>query len=135
MDIAKDGGVSVDKVIKRFNRLKKNGVIRGTTVLIDPRRFGLECLSSLQVTAAQAHVSEVVDQIRAQSGVVFCTQSLGTPNIFAISVQPSLSDLGTLRGRIKSIPHVKEVKASIWVDDILLCPENFELERLKEETP
>ncbi len=37
--------------------------------------------------------------------------------------------------KIKALPNVRDVKTSIWVEDILLCPENFELEGLKRETP
>lgn len=131
-DIAKECGVSVDTVIKRFQRLKRRGVVRGTTVLLDPRRLGLDCLSSLQVTAEPAQVSDVVEKIRAMPGVVFCTPSIGAQNVFAVAVQSSVSDLGSLKEEVTSLPAVRDVRASIWVGEVLLCPENFELERLKE---
>ncbi len=131
-DIAKECGVSVDTVIKRFQRLKRRGVVRGTTVLLEPRKMGLDCLSSLQVSAEPAQVAEVVEKIRAMPGVVFCTPSIGTQNVFAVAVQASVSNLGSLKEEVKSLPAVRDVRASIWVGDVLLCPENFELERLRE---
>jgi Lrp/AsnC family leucine-responsive transcriptional regulator len=42
-DIAAGCGVSVDTIIKRFQRLRRNGVVRGTTILLDPRHFDLGC--------------------------------------------------------------------------------------------
>ena len=70
--------------------------------------------------------------MRKQPGVVFCTPSMGMQNIFAIAVLRSMKELNILRESIKGLTHVKELKTSIWVDDVLLCPENFELELLKE---
>ena len=131
-DIAKERDVSVDTIIKRFHRLQKNGVIRGTTILLDPRRFGFDNLASLEVSVEPIHVTSVVEQIRTQPGVVFCTPSMGMQNVFAVTVLHDMREFNTLREAIKSLPHVREVKTSIWVEDILLCPENFELEGLKE---
>ena len=132
VDIAKERDVSVDTIIKRFHRLQKNGVIRGTTILLDPRRFGFDNLASLEVSVEPIHVTSVVEQIRTQPGVVFCTPSMGMQNIFTIAVLRSMKELNVLRESIKGLAHVKELKTSIWVDDVLLCPENFELELLKE---
>jgi hypothetical protein len=42
-----------------------------------------------------------------------------------------MKELNTLLENIKTLPDVVDVKTSIWVEDILLCPENFELEGLK----
>ena len=62
-DIAKECGVSVDTVIKRFQRLQKGGVVKGTTILIDPRHFGLDCLASLEVNVDPASSADMVKAI------------------------------------------------------------------------
>jgi DNA-binding Lrp family transcriptional regulator len=130
-DIAKECGVSVDTIIKRFQRLRRNGVIRGTTILLDPRHFGLECPASFEISVEPLHVSTVVEAVKKQTGVVFCTPSVGMQNVFAVAVLPSMKELNTLIENIKTLPDVVDVKTSIWVEDVLLCPENFELEGLK----
>ncbi len=130
-DIAAECGVSVDTIIKRFQRLRKNGVVRGTTILLDPRHFGLEVPASFEISVEPVRVQTVVDALRAQPGVVFCTPSVGMQNVFAVAVLPSMKELNTLIQNIKTLPDVVDVKTSIWVDDILLCPENFELEGLR----
>ena len=43
-----------------------------------------------------------------------------------------MKELNLLRESIKGPTNVIEIKTSIWVGDVLLCPENFELELLKE---
>jgi DNA-binding Lrp family transcriptional regulator len=131
-DIAKERDLSVDTIIKRFHRLQKNGVIKGTTILLDPRLFGFYNLASLEVSVEPIHLTSVVEKIQAQPGVVFCTPSMGMQNVFTITVLHDMRELNILGETIKNIPHVREVKTSIWVGDVLLCPENFELVGLKE---
>jgi Lrp/AsnC family transcriptional regulator for asnA, asnC and gidA len=132
IEIAKENGFSVDAIIKRYRRLSKRGVIRGETILLDPRRIDLNCPASLQISVEAIHVADVLKELRKQPGVVFCTQSMGMENVFAIVVLKDLSELNALREKTKSLQHVKDVKTSIWVDEILLCPENFELDGIKE---
>jgi DNA-binding Lrp family transcriptional regulator len=130
-DIAAECGVSVDTIIKRFQRLRKNGVIRGTTILLDPRHFGLECPPASEISVEPVRVPNVVEALKKQTGVVFCTPSVGMQNVFAVAVLPSMKELNTLIENIKTFPDVIDVKTSIWVEDVLLCPENFELEGIK----
>ncbi len=129
-DIAKECGVSVDTIIKRFQRLQKNGVVKGTTILLDPRHLGFNTITSLELNVDPVHVPEVIDQMKKQQGVVFCTPSMGMHNVFAVTVLKSMTEFNTLKEAIKNLSYVRDVKTSIWVEDILLCPENFELERL-----
>jgi Lrp/AsnC family transcriptional regulator for asnA, asnC and gidA len=131
--IAKDCGVSVDTVSKRFKRLLKSKVARGTTVLLNPKSFGFDCVASFGIRVDYPHVQEVVDFIRKIPDVVFCTQSMGRHNLFSIAVLRNVGRLSQLKESIKGHPMVREVAASIWVDEILLCPENFEFEHLRRK--
>jgi len=132
-DIAKDCGVSVDTISKRFKRLLKSKVARGTTVLLNPKSFGFDCVASFGIRVDYPHVQEVVDYIRKIPDVVFCTQSMGRHNLFAIAVLRNVGRLSQLKESIKGHPMVREVAASIWIDEILLCPENFEFEHLRRK--
>lgn len=128
--VAKDCGVSVDTVSKRFKRMKRIGIVRGTTVLLNPKSFGYDCVASFGIRVDYPHVEEVVDFVRKTPEVVFCTPSMGRHNIFAIAVLKNIGRLGQVKESIKGHPMVREVAATIWVDEILLCPENFEFEHL-----
>jgi len=132
-DIAKDCDVSTDTISKRFKRMKKTGVIRGTTVLLNPKSFGYDCVASLGIRVDYPHAKEIVDFVKKIPEVVFCTLSMGIHNIFAISVLKNVGRLGQVKESIKGHPMVKEVTVSIWVDEILLCPENFEFQYLKKK--
>jgi Lrp/AsnC family transcriptional regulator for asnA, asnC and gidA len=132
-DIAKNCRVSIDTISKRFKRLKKTGVIRGTTVLLNPKSFGFDCVASFGIRVDYPHVHEVLDFIRKIPEMVFCGPAMGRHNIFALAVLKNVGRLGQVKETIKGHPMVDEVIASIWVDEILLCPENFEFEHLKRK--
>lgn len=130
--IAKDCGVSTDTISKRFKKMKRTGIVRGTTLLLNPKSFGYDCIASLGIDVDYPHVREVVELVRKIPDVVFCTSSMGRHDIFAIAVLKNVGKLGQVKESIKGHPLVRAVTASIWVDEILLCPENFEFKHLKK---
>jgi DNA-binding Lrp family transcriptional regulator len=131
-DISKNCNVSVDTISKRFRRMRKAGVVRGTTILLDPKSFGYDCVASFEIHADFSHVEDVVDFVRKMPEVVFCNSSIGRYNIFAIAVLKNVGRLGQVKESLQGHPMVREVAASIWVDEILLCPKNFEFKNLKK---
>jgi Lrp/AsnC family transcriptional regulator for asnA, asnC and gidA len=132
-DIAKNCGVSTDTISKRFKKIKRTGVARGTTVLLNPKSFGYDCVASFGIRVDYPHVEEVVDFVGKMPDVVFCTPSMGRHSIFAIAVVKNVGKLGQVKESIKGHPMVREITTSIWVNEILLCPENFEFEHLKKK--
>jgi len=132
-DIAKNCHVSIDTISKRFKRLKKAGVVRGTTVLLNPKSFGFDCVASFGIRVDYPHVREISEFIRKIPEMVFCSTAMGRHNLFALAVLKNVGRLGQVKETIKGHPMVDEVAASIWVDEILLCPENFEFEQLKRK--
>lgn len=131
-DIAKDCGVSTDTISKRFRKIKRTGIARGTTILLNPKSFGYNCVASLGIDVDYPHVREVVELVQKTPDVVFCTSSMGKHDVFAIAVLENVGRLGQVKESIKGHPGVRAVTASIWVDEMLLCPENFEFAHLKK---
>ncbi len=127
-DIAKNCEVSKDTISKRFQKMKKENVIRGTTLLLNPKNLGYECLASLDIDGDFSHVKEIVEHVRKIPEIVFCSTCMGRYNIFCIAVLKNIGRLSQVKDMIKGHPLVKDVSTSIWVDEILLCPENFEFE-------
>jgi len=125
-DIARDCGVSTDTISKRFKKMKRAGVIRGTTILLNPKSFGYNCVASLGIDVSYPHSAEVVKLIRSIPEIVFHATSMGKYDLFCIAVLLNLGRLSQVKDLIKGHPLVKEVTTSIWVDEVLLCPENFE---------
>lgn len=131
-EIAKECRVSTDTVSKRFRKMKRNGIVRGTTILLNPKSFGYNCVASLGIAVDYPHMKEVVELVRKIPDVVFCTPSMGKHDIFAIAVLRNVGRLAQVKESIKGHPLVREVTVSIWIDEILLCPENFEFKHLEK---
>ncbi len=129
-DIARDCGVSTDTISKRFRKMKKADLVRGTTILLNPKSFGYDCVASLGINVSYPHLKEVVELLRKIPEMVFYTTSMGTNDIFCITLLKNVGRLSQVKDLIKGHPMVKEVTTSIWIDEILLCPENFEFEHL-----
>jgi DNA-binding Lrp family transcriptional regulator len=125
--------ISVDTVSKRFSKLLETGVARGTSVLLNPKSFGFDCVASLGIRVDYPHVEDVVAFVEKIPEIVFCTSSMGRDNIFAIGVLKNVGRLSQVKEHIQGHPKVTDVTTSIWVDDILLCPENFEFDYLKQK--
>ena len=132
-DIAKHCGVSTDTISKRFRKMKKAGIIRGTTILLNPKSFSYDCVASLGIRVDYPYVGEVAEFVRKIPEVVVCNPSMGRHDMFAIAVLRNVGRLGQVKESIKGHPRVREVTTSIWIDEILLCPENFEFEHLEKK--
>jgi Lrp/AsnC family transcriptional regulator for asnA, asnC and gidA len=126
--IAKSCGVSVDTISKRFKKIEEMGIARGTTVLLNPKSFGCDCVASFAIRADFSHIEEILQFLRKMPDIVFSTQTMGRHSIFAVAIVKNVTKLSQVKEVIKGHPMVREVTASIWVNDILLCPENFDLQ-------
>jgi DNA-binding Lrp family transcriptional regulator len=133
-DIANECNVSVDTIIKRYRKLQKQGIITNTTLLLDPRRFGDEVIANFSIDVEPHSIQEVLTYLDKQPDIIFTTHSLGEYDIFTIATARNMNEMNNLKETIQSHTMVREVKTSIWVDQFLLCPQNFELEPLLEET-
>ncbi len=125
--IAKSCNVSVDTISKRFKRIEASGTARGTTVLLDPKSFGFDCVGSFGIRTDFSHIEDVLRFLGGMPEIVFSTESMGRQSIFAVAIVKNVTNLSQVKEAIKSHPMVREVVTSIWVNDILLCPENFDL--------
>ncbi len=126
-DIARDLGVSIDTVTKRYRKMLDTGVLKRTTILLDPRALGSPTIASLELEIDYSRVDDLVERIRGLSKIVFCTPSLGRKDIFVIAFLESVEELSSITFQLRGIEGVREVKSSIWIEDYMLCPENFDL--------
>jgi Lrp/AsnC family transcriptional regulator, leucine-responsive regulatory protein len=126
--IAKSCNVSVDTISKRLKKIENKGVARGTTVLLNPKCFGFDCVASFGIRADFSHIKEIQDFLKKMPEIIFCAQTMGRHNIFALAIVSNVAKLNHVKEIIKGHPVVRELTTSIWVGDILLCPENFDIQ-------
>ncbi len=129
--IARSCNVSIDTISKRLKKIEKTGVARGTTVLLNPKCFGYDCVASFGIQADFSHIREILNFLKKMPDIVFSTQTMGRHSIFALAIVKNVAKLNQVKEIIKGHPMVKEITTSIWVGDILLCPANFDLQATK----
>jgi DNA-binding Lrp family transcriptional regulator len=132
-DMAAQCNVSVDTIIKRFRKLRDRGIITNTTLLLDPRKFGEEVIANFGIDVEPSSLDQVLEFLKKQNGLCFATHAMGEYGIFSIATRRNMNEMNNLKETIQSHNMVREVKINIWVDQFLLCPQNFELEPLIEE--
>jgi DNA-binding Lrp family transcriptional regulator len=125
--IAKSCSVSVDTISKRFKKIEAAGVARGTTILLNPKSFACDCVASFGIRTDFSHIDEVLQFLKKTPDIVFSTQTMGRHSIFAVAIVKNVTVLSQVKELIKGHPMVRDVTTSIWINDILLCPENFDL--------
>ena len=125
-DIAKKRKVSTDAIIRRFNKMKKMGIISGTTVLLNPKKLGYEHIASFCIDVNYPYINDVIKFIQKIPEVLICVPSIGRCNLFSIAIFKDITRLSEVRDLIKSYPHVKGVGTNVWVGEVLTFPENFE---------
>ncbi len=126
-EIAKECNVSIDTISKRFKKIEETGVARGTTVLLNPKSFGCDFVASFGIRADFTHIEQILTFLKKTSDVVFSTKTMGRDSIFAVAIVKNMVKLNEVKESIKNHPMVREITTSIWVNEILLCPANFDL--------
>jgi len=127
-EIAKECNVSLDTIKNRFNKLKKNGVIRGSTIVIDPKKMGQGNLVIIGIQVVQQFSESVLNMIKKMQGLCVVTKSIGQYDIEAIFLLKDIEQIGITKEKIEDFPQVKVADVGIFVDRPLLCPKNFEFE-------
>ena len=127
-EIAKGCNVSLDTIKNRFNKLKKNGVIRGSTIVIDPKKMGKGNLVIIGIQVVQQFSESVLNMIKKMQGLCVVTKSIGQYDIEAIFLLKDIEQIGVTKEKIEDFPQVKAADVGIFVDRPLLCPKNFEFE-------
>jgi Lrp/AsnC family transcriptional regulator, leucine-responsive regulatory protein len=130
-EIAKSCEVSVDTISKRFKKIQSMGIARGTTVLLNPKSFGCDCVASFGIRADFSHIQEILQFLKKMPEIVFSTPAMGRHSVFAVAIVKNVAKLNQVKEVIKGHPMVREINANIWVSDILLCPSNFDLPTTK----
>ena len=127
-EIAKECNVSLDTIKNRFNGLKKNGVIRGSTIVVDPKKMGQGNLVIIGIQVVQQFSESVLNMIKKMQGLCVVTKSIGQYDIEAIFLLKDIEQIGVTKEKIEDFPQVQVANVGIFIDRPLLCPKNFEYE-------
>lgn len=133
--IAKELGVSPDTVISRYKALQEEGVIRGSTVVINPRNIGYHGMAAFMIDTSPTHIlateatptdsSLILEKLIRMRNIILATKTVGDHDLLAIGVARDFEHLIEVGNDISKIPGVKDLRVSFWVEKAELCPKYF----------
>jgi len=133
--IARKLKISPDTVINRYAALKKDGAIRGSTIIINPKKIGYQSMAVFMIDTSPAHIvatestpadsSLILDKLIQMPNIIVATKTVGDHDLLAIGVVIDFEHLTKVRNDIARIPGVKDIQVSFWVEKTELCPKYF----------
>ncbi|MBE3136505.1 MAG: Lrp/AsnC family transcriptional regulator [Thermoplasmata archaeon] len=124
-EIARLLKISPDTISNRFERLKKEGVIINSTVVIDPSRIGYSFIARFGINVKPAYSPQVLEKIIQLPSVIVASKLVGSHDIIAIGVVKDFPHLCRLRDTILEMPYVEKVEVGMWIETMELCPHYF----------
>ena len=133
--IAEELDLSPDTVINRYVALQEKGVIRGSTVVINPKKIGYPAMAVFMIGTSPIHVlanetipvdsSLILDALIKMRNIIVATKTVGDHDLLAIGVIMGFEHLINVRNEIAKIPSVKDLEVSFWTEKTELCPKYF----------
>jgi len=127
-EIAHECDVSTDTIKNRFNLMKKKGMIRGTTIVIDPEKIDKKHIVFIGIQITHPYSDQVCNMVKKIPGMCVVTRAMGRYDLEAIAILDDIEQIGTTKSMIGDFQQVRNVDVDILVDKPLLCPKNFEFE-------
>jgi Lrp/AsnC family transcriptional regulator for asnA, asnC and gidA len=113
-EIAKRCGLTSSAILRRIERLKKEGVIVGTRFVVDPEVFGFPFYATLLIDAEDSLEPKVKQTIRAMENVIICAESIGRYNLCTLIQGSNIEELNKITSTIKNIRGINRVAINIW---------------------
>jgi DNA-binding Lrp family transcriptional regulator len=133
--IAKELGVSPDTVISRYKALQEKGVIRGSTVVINPKKIGYKGMAAFMIDTSptnvigtevvQPVVSSILETVIKMPDIILATKTVGDHDMLAIAVIRDVEHLIATGREIAEIPGIKDLRVTFWVEKAELHPKYF----------
>jgi DNA-binding Lrp family transcriptional regulator len=124
--IAKEYGVSTNKVWKRCSAMEKKGIINGATVQMNFGHFGYDALATLLISVEAQQMEQVMEFIKKVTEVRAYRQYNSVYNVRAVATLRNLNELDHVKEVIKRKLPTMGLKTYIWTG-VRNIPENLNL--------
>jgi Lrp/AsnC family transcriptional regulator for asnA, asnC and gidA len=123
--IARELDVSPDTIDNHFEKLKKEGVIIGSTVVLNPEKIGYTAIVRFRFKVKPTFSSEILSTIIKIPSIIVATKLMGEFDIIALGIVKDFNHLFLLRDKFVKMPNIEKVETSIWIKTMSLKPEYF----------
>ena len=115
-EIARIVELSDVAVIKRVRRLEQSGIIKGYTLIIDPKKLGFNSISITGIDVEPEHLFDVINELKSMDNVKYIALTTGDHSIIITVWARSGEEMAMIHDRISKIPGVKRVCPAIILD-------------------
>jgi DNA-binding Lrp family transcriptional regulator len=113
VDIAKKVGATACTVKRRYEKMKKEGIIFGCSVSIDLGKLGYQGKTFLLITLTpNSNKSETIAYLSNIQNVLIVTQTIGPYDLMAIAPITDLRSIQTLLEEARKAPNIQRVEFS-----------------------
>jgi len=123
--IARELDVSPDTINNHFEKLKKERVIIGSTIVLNPEKIGYAAIVRFRFKVKPTFSSEILSTIIKIPSIIVATKLMGEFDIMALGVVKDFNHLFKLRDKFVKMPYIEKVETSVWVKTMSLKPEYF----------
>ena len=123
--IARECDVSTNAIVKRFYRLKQSGVITGTTVRLNMKKFEYKFALAIDINIDAHEAHNILEMLKSLPNSLSCYQVVGKYDIHASVLTKSLNDIDKIRNIVKMQKGVKKVWIAASLDEAGCFPENL----------
>lgn len=125
-EIAEECKVSTATIKNRYNQLKKAGIIKGSTVVLDLAYFRIECDAYFQVNVNYQQINQFIRDTKNKTGISCSLGGLTEGyNVICWSPTSSIGEVEKLKEKLKH-PSLIENNSAIWTY-MKVIPENLSL--------
>ena len=130
-DIARDCGVSTNAIVKRFYRLKRTGVIFGTTLVVNLEEFGFNFFVGISLNIDPAEESRIIEELRGIPNVIHFYDGAGANDINVVAVTKDFEQIVQLRTALKNKKGITRIGIAAKDDKFNFFPENLLIQPTK----
>lgn len=109
-EISRKTGYNENTVRYRIERLKKGGVIKEFTALLNPRMIGLPIAAIMMITTEPNQLREVFEKLAMLEETKHILQATGKHDLIVVAHYPNMNAMNDASQKIKSIAGVKEAE-------------------------
>ena len=126
-DIAKECNLSTTAITQRYRKLKQNGIITGTTIIINPPKNRNQHFTSIDIKAESDYENSIIETIKKLPRTRVCFKTVGKYNIHASMISECLEQIDTIKNEIRQQKGVLEIEITMGLETLCSYPENLVL--------
>ncbi len=133
--IAEELKLSPDTIINRYSDLQEKKIVRGSTIVLNPKKIGYSAIAVFMIDVSPIKNSSnksspfdsllILETLIKMRNIIVATKTVGDHDLLAIGVIKDFNHLLEVRNEIAAIPGVHDMEVSFWTEDAELCPKYF----------